>query len=229
MWRAQNRVRRLIKKIYHKLNPQYKYILSMNDTIINLQKKMESINGEGKYAQIELSDKLFLACDSSIYRYLYLLRYIRENDTVLDFECEYGVGTNLLLKYTPIDKSLCLNSVDYYTRIGNMYYSSDYIEYRTGTFYDLSEKYNIGIFFNERKTCILTEKDIGHFNELLEYGGILALAIDADLEEKMSFLVCPEKLGFEIEAQYYQNIGCPELSCEKKGKSVKIIYLRKNN
>lgn len=89
--------------------------------------------------QVLERDALFLATDPIVYRYLYLLRYIRENDRVLDVEAEYGTGMDLLYRYTPMDRGLCLNSIDYYTRLGGMYYGSESVRYQTGTVHDLGE------------------------------------------------------------------------------------------
>lgn len=228
------RIKAALKRIYYKVNPQHKQILLIRDVVLDLQRRISVIEnrsalqnrGGGKDGWC--LDKLFMASEPMVYRYLYLLRYIRENDSVLDVECGYGTGADLLSQYASIDNCLCLNSIDYYTRAGKMYYDSDYVTFRTGTIDDLESKFCIITVLDENKTILLDEADFQKLCGLLEHNGILALAVDADDKDGMPFLTQPEKFGLSIENAFYQNKLDAELTDNCCGKAVRIIYYRKN-
>lgn len=222
------KLRSYIKKIYHKLNPQYKYILQMNDEMHILSRRIDELK-QMNLAKCEESDinidKFLLGTDSKNVRYLYLLRYIRESDRVLDIEGEFGAGVELLSKYTPADYCDCVNSISFYTEIAKMYFSSENVKFHTGNWSDLENKYNVITFFDERKTSCLNDKDIIELYEKLEFGGILAIAVFDDIRlEKF------EKNGFIIEKKLYQNIGCGELMEKREDNNSNIIvaYLKKD-
>ena len=229
MKNVKNKLRGIVKSVYHKWNPQYKYIMDINDRTIRLENRISSLEAKPVSYQNENMDsleRLFLASDMMLYRFLYLLRYIKENDIVLDLEGEYGTGADLLSRYTPVDSCLCLNTIDYYTRLGNMYHSSDYVHFRTGTIYELSEKFNIITALNEKKARIFCKNDIEKLYELLEYHGILAIAYEDESSVWDEGVL--KNIGFSLEAKFYQNKCSPELISQKTEKYTSIIYLRKN-
>ena len=121
MQKIKIKLRALIKRIYCKLNPQYKHIVHLLEMVNDLQNKIGNLEFTVHTQTLKRDDsldRLFLASDTIVYRYMYLARCIKENDRVLDFECQYGVGADLLSKYTAIDTCLCLNSIDYYSKLG---------------------------------------------------------------------------------------------------------------
>ncbi len=229
------RIKKFLKKIYYKLNPQHKQILLIRDVVLDIQRKVSALE-EGPAQQVmnasgdtRCLDKLFLASEPMVYRYLYLLRYIKEGDTVLDIEGGYGTGDDLLSRYTPVEGCLCLNSIDYYTRVGEMYYGSDYVKFRTGTAEELDSKFCIILSFDENRTGLFTERDFQNLCRLLEYGGILALAVDAARKGSMAFLEEPEKYGLKTEAVFYQNEGGAELTDYPRETAIWVGYFRKND
>lgn len=231
MWKLKNKIRGLVKKLYHKANPQYRYILHMNDMLVEIEKKINELKtADISTASSERSEiqKLFLAADYMNYRYLYLARYINENDKVLDIEAGYGTGVDLLAKYTAVDECICLNSIDYYTKVGAMYYQSDFVKFKTGWYETLDQKFNIITFFNEEKTAFLNSGSINILGNLVEYNGILALAFKQSFEGKTELIETLLKTGFGIEIRLYQNRTIPELSETETCNISEIIYLRKH-
>ena len=231
MWRLKNKIRGFAKKMYHKLNPQYKYILHMTDAIDRIEQRLneQKLNIPSNYqaSNSELK-KLYLAEDYINYRYLYLARYIRENDRVLDIEGGYGTGIDLLSRYTAVDECICVNSISYYTKIGAMYYQSDFVKFRTGCFERIDEKFNIVTFFDEEMTEFLDEQNIKKLGELVEYNGILAVAFKKNFTEKEALIEKLKAIGFQIETRLYQNQNIPELLETEIGDMNEVIYLRKN-
>lgn len=142
--------------------------------------------------QVLERDALFLATDPIVYRYLYLLRYIRENDRVLDVEAEYGTG---------------------------MYYGSESVRYQTGTVHDLQE----------RRSCRLGEEDWKQISQPLEYGGVLATALEEDSIGGKPAEAYFRQLGFMTEKQLYQAGGSPELCEQSQENAVTVLYLRKTD
>ena len=228
------KIKSILKRIYYKLNPQHKQILLIRDVVLDLQRRISII--EDRSAQHSRGgaedgwclDKLFMASEPMVYRYLYLLRYIKENDNILDVESGYGTGADLLSQYAPIDNCLCLNSIDYYTRAGKMYYGSDYVTFQTGTLDVIKNKFCIITLFDENKTILLNEEDFQKLSHILEFNGILALAVDAQYKNSMNFLSESEKYGLIVEESFYQNVGDAEFTDDTCEKAVWIIYYRKN-
>lgn len=223
-----------LKRIYYKLNPQHKQILLIRDVALDLQRRISVIEDRsalqtrGGMKDGWCLDKLFMASEQAVYRYLYLLRYVRERDSVLDIECGYGTGADLLSQYASIDSCLCLNSIDYYTRAGRMYYGSDYMTFRTGTIDGLKSKFCVITLFDENKTILLDETDFQKLCGLLEFNGILALAVDVDYKNNMPFLTQPGEFGLTLEKAFYQNNGDAEFMESCCGKAVWVVYYRKN-
>lgn len=203
--------------MFHMLN-------DLSNRINNLEIILQSKN----HTENNMLDQLYLASDTIIYRYLYLVRYIKENDRVLDWECQYGVGADLLSKYTAIDNCLCLNSIDYYTKLGSMYYQSDYVKFQTGCFEDLTQKFNIICLFNEEKNNYLDKKCLLKIIDLLEFDGILAIAWNSESEIASSLLQNIDQYNLCLEAKLYQNNGTGELVDRHIGNSKLITYFRKN-
>lgn len=228
------RLKGALKRIYYKLNPQHKQILLIRDVVLDLQRRISvledrsALQTRGGAKDGWCLDKLFMASEQMVYRYLYLLRYIKENDSVLDVESGYGTGADLLSQYGPIDNCLCLNSIDYYTRAGKMYYGSDYVTFQTGTIDGIQSKFCVIIAFDENKTILMDEKDFEKMCGLLEFDGILAVAIDIEDKSSKPFLTQPEKFGLTIENEFYQNNGDAELMDSCCGKAVWVVYYRKN-
>lgn len=231
MWRLKNKIRVFVKRFYHKLNPQYRYILHMNDVVDRIEQRVNELkvgdgaNHESQYSELK---KIYMAEDYINYRYLYLVRYIRENDKVLDIEGGYGTGVDLLARYTAVDECLCLNSINYYTKIGAMYYQSDFVKFQTGCFETLKRKFNIVTFFDENRTEFLDEHNIETIGNLIEYGGILAIAFKKNFLEKKQLIEKLEQLNFQIEVKLYQNQNTPELLENETDNTSEIVYLRKN-
>lgn len=231
MWKLKNKIRAFIKRLYHKLNPQYKYILHMNDVLNQIEQRINELKFNGasnKESQYDELKKLYLAEDYINYRYLYLVRYIHENDRVLDIEGGYGTGVDLLAKYTAVDKCLCLNSINYYTKIGAMYYQSDFVKFKTGCFECVNDKFNIVTFFDENRTEFLDEQDIETIGSLIEYGGVLAIAFRKEFSGKRLLMEKLKQLNFHIEVKLYQAKNAPELLEKETDNTSEIIYLRKN-
>ena len=230
MWRLKNKVRGIVKKIYHKVNPQYRYILHMNDRLMEIEKRIDelkTIDVAAASNDHEEIKKLFLAADYINYRYLYLARYVNENDKVLDIEAGYGTGVDLLAKYTAVDECICLNSIDYYTKVGAMYYQSDFVKFKTGWYESLDQKFNIITFFDEEKTAFLNGDSIEQLGKLVEYNGILALAFKTNFDGRNGLIEKLLKSGFKIEIRLYQNRTLPELLETEANNTSEIIYLRK--
>lgn len=229
---AKNTIRKTISKIYHIVNPQFKHILFIRETITDLQNRITFLESKipadfGSVERENQIDKLFFASDIFVYRYLYLLRYIKDSSILLDVEGEYGVGADLIAKYAPVESCLCINTIDFYTRMGEIYYSSDCVQFKTESIYDLSQRFEVITVLNERRTRALTKEDLKRLHDLLEFGGVLALALDCEsylLREKKIF----NEIGFQKEEQFYQNINSPELVKDKGIKAIAILYLRKN-
>lgn len=232
MWKIKNKLRQFLKKIYYKLNPAYKYILHINSTVDDIEKRLSQLEinrhiSSSNVGEDELN-KIYLASDSKLYRYLYLERYIKENDRLLDIEGAYGTGVDLLTKYTPIDQCTCLNSINYYNQIGNMYYGSDYIEFREGNIRDIDNKYNIITYFDDNKTRFLTKNELKIITNILEYGGILALSFKTESYLIKEIIKDLSDSTFSVEEHFYQSQTTPELQDEPAEDSVEIYYLRKN-
>ena len=228
----KNKVRNFIKKLYLKLNPSHKYIVRIDATVTDLQNRVSVLDRPGILPSPQpvqtgdfALDRLFMASDSEVYRYLYLLRYMKENCIVLDVEGEYGTGLDLLYRFTPADRCVCLNSIDWYTRLGKMYYES--IQYQTGSIYDIQEKYDIVTVLHERRTGLFEKAEFQRLYELLEYGGILALALSCSAAGQSTIKMLSE-LGFQIEAHLYQGAGSPELLAAQPESAVQILYLSKH-
>ena len=229
----KNKIRSVVKKVYHKLNPQYKYILHINDVVGELQDRITALENRrppeaNVTSQSAATDALFLASDQKVYRYLYLLRYIREGNSVLDVEAEYGTGMDLLYRYTPVDHCLCLNSIDYYTRLGKMYYGSESVRFLTGSIYDIREKFDIITCLNEERSRFLDRKDWEMIYEMLEYDGILAAALDRERSAPDEIIREFHDIGFRVEKCLYQEANNPELTEEPAAEMSVILYLRKN-
>ena len=228
------RVKAILKRIYYKLNPQHKQILLIRDVVLDLQRRVSvmeeriSYQSRGGMKDGWCPDKLFMASEPMVYRYLYLLRYIKENDNILDIESGYGTGADLLSQYAPIDNCLCLNSIDYYTRAGKMYYASDYVTFQTGTLSEIAKKFCIITAFDENKTILLNEADFQKLCDLLEFNGILAVAVDVEYKNNMHFLNEAEKYGLIVEEAFYQNAGDAEFMDNCCERAVWIVYYRKN-
>ena len=204
----------------------------MNDVLNGLEQRINdyrpnniNMNSGSQYDEIR---KLYMAEDYINYRYLYLARYIRENDKVLDIEGGYGTGVDLLSRYTAVDECLCLNTINYYTKIGAMYYQSDFVKFQTDCFERVDRKFNVVTFFDEKRTKFLDELSIVKLGDLLEYGGILAMAFEKGFTEKERLIKKLEQTGFKVEATLYQNLDMPELLETATENSSEIIYLRKN-
>ena len=231
----KGRIRSIVKKVYFKLNPQYKYIIWTHDRVNEMHGRVMAgpVGVPSQPAAPAVSglerDALFLAADTTAYRYLYLLRYIRENDRVLDVEGEYGTGLDLLYKYTPMDRGLCLNSIDYYTRLGGMYHGSDSVRFQTGTVHDVQERFNVITALWERRTRHMGDEDWWRIGELLEHGGILAAALEDDVLPEGPAEAYFRGLGLTVEARLYQAGGSPELSETKRENAAVILYLRKQD
>lgn len=224
----KSKVRTCVKKIYHKFNPQYKYILQINDEVYKLNNKIEELerNNIEKKAEVNSEidiDRLLLGTDIRNARYLYLLRYIRENDKVLDIEGKCGTGADILTKYTPIDYCECINSIDYYTEIAKIYYVSESVNFYTANWNEVKGKYNIITFFDENKTNCLTKESIKQLYERLEFSGILAISLKQNLKVDLF-----EKIGFKIEKKLYQSIGNAELKENDDNCNITVIYFRKD-
>lgn len=231
MWKLKNKIRAYVKRVYHKLNPQYKYILHMNDVINSLEIRMTELEKKTQISKQQSNseiEKLFLASDPIVYRYLYLKRYIRENDRVLDIEGQYGAGADLLEKYTAIDTCLCLNSINYYTELGKKYYQSDSVKFQTGSFKDVDGKFDLICFFEENKSVLLRKDDIKYLIEMLEVNGILAIAWENPIGEAKEFLEKHEEYGVSMDKIFYQNHSDCELTEEMKENASIITYFRKN-
>lgn len=230
------KIRSVIKKIYYKLNPQYKFIIWTHDRVNQIFDRVVELNQRIDNKQIFAStanpferDALFLATDIATYRYLYLLRYIRESDSVLDVEAEYGTGMDLLYRYTPMDRGVCLNSIDYYTRLGGMYYGSESVKYQTGTVHDVKEKYDVITVLKEQRASRLGDEDWRCIYDLLEPGGILAVAFTEDAGTEKPKDAYFRDIGFVVEKLLYQNLGFPELCEQRRENTVTVLYLRKSN
>ena len=48
MKKLKNNVKNYIKRIYYKINPQYKYVLQINDEIYKLNRKIEELEHSKK-------------------------------------------------------------------------------------------------------------------------------------------------------------------------------------
>lgn len=231
MWKLKNKIRTCIKRGYHKLNPQYKYILHMNDVIDNIETRMNELERKIQISKQQNNneiEKLFLASDPIVYRYLYLKRYIKENDRVLDIESQYGTGADLLEKYTAIDTCLCLNSINYYTELGEKYYQSDSVKFQTGSFKDVEGKFDLICFFEENKSILLKKDDIKYLIDMLEVNGILAIAWKEPQEDVKEFLEKYEEYGVLMDKKFYQSQSDCELTEELKDNASIITYLKKN-
>lgn len=227
----KNKIRNLIKKLYFKLNPSHRYILRIDATITDLQNRMVALERPAASLSpppAQMGDlaleKLFLASDVLVYRYLYLLRYMKGNCTILDVEGEYGTGVDMLYRYTPADRCVCLNSIDWYTKLGKMYYKS--VQYKTGSVYDVEEKYDIITVLHGRRTALFEEKDYQRLYEMLEYGGILALALDCS-EKAHTVIELLSDIGLRIEAHLYQVEGSPELLSAQPEDASHVLYFSK--
>ena len=172
--------------------------------------------------------KIFLASDFKMYLYLYLERYIHENDRLLDIEGGYGTGANLLAQYTSIDQCTCLNSINFYTQIGSMYYSSDFIKFVTGNIYDITQKFNIVCFFDDRKTQYLTIEELNRISKIIEFNGIFALAFKMEAENILQSINYLKQNGFCIEEHFFQSQTSPSLEENPIDSKYEIYYLRKN-
>ena len=226
MKKLKNNVKNYIKRIYYKINPQYKYVLQINDEIYKLNRKIEELEHSKKNMDttIEINiDKLLLGMDIKNVRYLYLLRYIKENDRVLDIEGDCGTGADLLMKYTPVDSCDCINSIGYYTEIGKMYYSSENVKFYTGNWSNCEKKYNVITFLDENKASCLSGEEIKQLYDQLEFGGILAISLKQEV--KMNLF---EKSGFKIEKKLYQSQNDIELKENDNNSNVIVAYLKKN-
>ena len=227
----KNKIRNLIKKLYFKLNPSHRYILRIDAAITDFQNRMAALERPAaplpppptQMGDLAL-EKLFLASDVSVYRYLYLLRYMKGNCTVLDVEGEYGTGADMLYRYTPADRCVCLNSIDWYTKLGKMYYES--VQYKTGSVYDVEEKYDIITVLHERRTALFEGKDYQRLYEMLEYGGILALTLDCS-EKAHTVIELLSAIGLRIEAHLYQVEGNPELLSAQPEDASHVLYFSK--
>lgn len=222
-----------LKKLFYKLNPNYRNIIRMNERLDRIEGMIFRLEQQKANATInsvegQALEKLFLASEPIIYRYLYLLRYIQENDSVLDLECGYGTGADLLVKYTPVDCCLCINSIDYYTRLGQMYYGCDSIAYQTGCYADVEQKFNLIIWFHEQRGRLLKKEDIMLLCSLLEYAGILALSFDESDEMAEELIQHAQEYELTLEQNFYQHDSSPELTDVKIGHACRVIYLRKS-
>ena len=229
----KNKIRSVVKKVYHKLNPQYKYILHINDVVGELHDRITALENRhlpepNVSSQSAATDALFLASDQKVYRYLYLLRYIREGAGALDVEAEYGTGMDLLYRYTPVDHCLCLNSIDYYTRLGKMYYGSESVRFLTGSIYSVREKFDIITCLNEERSQILDRKDWERIYGMLEYDGILAAALDCGKSAPDEIGRMFHEIGFRVEKCLYQRTDVPDLTEDPASGAAMILYLRKN-
>lgn len=243
MRRIKEIIRNIIKKIYMKLNPQHKYILRIDATVGDIRERqgmLWKLDGsveelKARVAALEAQlpssqqDKLYLATDTRMYRYLYLLRYMKSNDRALDVEAEYGTGMDLLYKYTQLDSGLCLNSIDYYTRAGGMYYASESVRYKTGTIYDITGKFNLITFLSEARTELLTREDLQKLYGLLEFEGILAVAFKNTSFREKELEPLLREIGFAVENRLYQSSTSPELVEQEQENAAVILYLRKDD
>lgn len=224
-----------LRKVFYKINPNYRNILKINDRLNDFESTMNRIDQKCSMViennrNQNMFERLCMASEPFVYRYLYLLRYISENDMVLDLECEYGTGADLLVKYTAINQCCCLNTVDYYTRLGKMYYGSDSLIFQTGCYRDIVQKYNIVICFHDRKNMLLTKEDIHELCSLIEYNGILAISFHGDSGLSGSLMQHAQDYGLVLENCFYQCDNNPELAEDRtEYVSSIIMYLRKND
>lgn len=228
----KNKIRNFIKKLYFKLNPSHKYVLRIDAAAADIQNRIAALERPaippapppGQTSDLAL-EKLFMASDTAVYRYLYLLRYMKGNCAVLDVEGEYGTGLDLLYRYTPVDRCVCLNSIDWYTRLGKMYYKS--VQYQTGSIYDVQEKYDMITVLHERRVTTLGKEEFQRLYEILEYDGVLALALDCSTAGQSAVETLCD-MGFQIEAHLYQGENNPELLAAQPERAAQLLYFRKH-
>ena len=226
-------IRRIAEKTYSKINPQYKHIIRTRNSVKDLQERIGEL--ESKISNIEASvlynssEKLYLTDEITTYRYLYLQRFIKGGERILDLEGKFGAGLRLLAKFTMIDGGDCYNSIGYYSRMAKMLYGEeiDSINYRQGTVFDVKEKYDIVTCFNEAKNEAIDEEYLHQIYDILETDGLFAISLDQYNSENVLEML--KEKGFVFEQKRYQNNVCPELVSEKELKSVTIAYMRKKS
>lgn len=221
-----------MQKIYNTLVPAHKYVVRIDSVVADIQGRLMMLERNAAsqvlaYENRIALDKLFLASDDMIYRYLYLLRYMKDNCTVLDIEGEYGTGIDLLYRYTSADKCACLNSIDWYTRLGKMYYGREAVHYQTGSIYGIQEKYDVITVLHEERTALFGVEDLRRLYDMLEAEGILALALSASAPLQVNVEML-NTIGFKLEKQLYQMKGNPELLSVLSDNAVQLFYLRKH-
>lgn len=226
-------LRRIAEKTYNKVNPQYKHIIRTRNSVYDLQNRMGEI--ERKISNIEAtvmsnnSERQFLTDEVTTYRYLYLQRFIKGGEKVLDLEGGFGAGLRLLAKFTMIDSGDCYNSIAYYSKMADMLYGDevDSVKYSQGTVFDVKGKYDIITCFDEVKNELIDEEYLQQIHSILETDGLLAISLNPS--NSVQVLEQLKEKDFLLEKLLYQNNAWPELMEEKEINPVTVAYLRKKS
>lgn len=226
-------LRSIAEKTYNKFNPQYKHIIRTRNSVYDLQNRIGEI--EQRISNIEAtmmsnnSEKQYITDEVTTYRYLYLQRFIKGGEKVLDLEGRFGAGLRLLAKFTMIDSADCYNSIAYYSKMANMLYGDemDFVKYRQGTVFDIRGKYDIITCFDEAKNELIDEEYLQQICSILETEGLLAISLTSSKTEQV--LEQFKEQGIILEKKLYQNNAWPELMDEKEINPITIAYLRKKS
>lgn len=195
-----------------------------------LQQQMDELQSSFLRIQSLLQDtyrdnKALLLTDPQTYRYLYLLRYLRTGDHVLDLEAEYGTGADLLRKVSPVASICCLNSIAAYTAWGRAYHPSDALTYETGTYREAKGKYQVILALNEKQNLELSQETFTFLRNLLETHGLLVLALQESAAADADRILTTA--GFQLEETLYQQAGIPTLSRKRPEEATAVFFARK--
>jgi len=229
-------MKNLLKKIYRKLNPVFvvsrrneDILNSINIRIANIENKLDSvIKADNSSRNFE---RVLLFTEPKIFRYLYINRYIKTGDEILDIDCEYGAGANLLSEVSPVGKITCINSIEHFSNLGRFYYSNDLLNFTNGTIEDVQEKFQIILALNSNSSSLLPESSFSKIYDCLDLDGVFAVAVNLQetYGDERSLPELLKQSGFVIEEILYQGVGFERFETELKKDSVQIVIARKRS
>lgn len=166
--------------------------------------------------------------ESVIYRYLYMNRYIKTDDALLDIEAGYGAGSAVLEEVTSAGSIVCLNTISTYTKLGKAFYGSETLEYLTGVPEEVRKKFNIILALNTKQNVVIDEEYLKVLHGLLEYEGYLSVAVYLDnkeMRDELPYLM--EKVGYKVNEILYQHNPEPDLQSGWDEKCIQIVIAQR--
>ena len=227
------RIKSFIKCIYKKLNPAFVAVRRTEEKVdfvhFRLNQFEDRINKiKENFKDTTALERAMLLTEPKIYCYLYLNRYIHSGDILIDLECGYGTGDNLLVEVSPVNKIICMNTIMQFTNLGKSYYNSDLLEFKTGTIESVSQKVQGICALNTKHTGSFTEQTYKAIYESLDSDGFFAIVVNIrNKDEKERLPALLKSVGFTVEEILYQSVGAETLRHEYIDDNVQFVIARR--